>query len=60
MSQSFKFKQSDKQVLEKLSGRLLSQQETFEAEQDLLGAFNWLIEMDEKYHSKVKEVEGIC
>jgi hypothetical protein len=42
----------DKQVLEKLCGKELSDQEAFEAEQDLLGAFAWLLEMDEKQKAR--------
>lgn len=50
------FNQSkDKQILEKLTGRKLTEQEAFEAEQDLLGAFGWLLEMDKKYNPKLYE-----
>ena len=59
MSQSFNSK-TNKQLLEKLSCRKLSEQEAFEAEQDLLGAFYWLVEMDRKYSSKLTKEKNIC
>jgi len=43
--------------LEKLSNRKLTDQESFEAKQDVLGAFGWLIEMDRKYNPKRYENE---
>ena len=45
----------EKTLLEKLSGKELSDQETFEAKQDLLGAFGWLLEMDKKYNPHLYE-----
>ena len=42
-------------LLEKLCHKGLTDQEAFEAEQDLLGAFAWLVEMDEKYGNKSDE-----
>jgi len=50
-------KNEDKQILEKLSGRKFTQQEAFEAEQDLLGAFGWLVEMDKKYNPEIYKNE---
>ena len=46
-------KQADKQILDTLSGRKLAEQEAYEAEQDLLGAFGWLIAMDKKYNPEI-------
>jgi len=45
--------EQDKIILEKLTGRNLTEQEAFEAEQDLLGAFGWLLEMDKKYNPEL-------
>ncbi len=45
----------DKVILEKLSGKELNEQEVFEAKQDLIGAFGWLVEMDRKYNSQLYE-----
>lgn len=45
--------QNDKQTLEKLSGRKLTEQEAFEAEEDLLGAIDWLVKMDKKYNPEL-------
>jgi hypothetical protein len=41
---------SDRAVLEKLCHKKLTDQEAFETERDLLGAFGWLVEMDRKYN----------
>ena len=41
--------------LEKLCDTTLNDQEAFEAKQDLLGAFSWLVEMDRKYNPKLYE-----
>ena len=60
MNQSFKFIQAERQTLETLSCRKLTIQEAFEAEQDLLGAINWLIEMDRKYNPELYRKEGVC
>jgi len=38
----------DREIMQKLSGRTLTEQEVFEAQQDLLGAFAWLVEQDKK------------
>ncbi len=35
-----------------LCGRALADQEAFEAERDLLGAFAWLLEQDEKQKAR--------
>jgi hypothetical protein len=43
---------NERVLMEKLCGKELSDQEAFEAEQDLLGAFAWLVEMDEKQKAK--------
>jgi len=48
-------KQSEKRVLEKLCQKGLTDQEAFEAKQDLLGAFSWLLEMDRKYNPQLYE-----
>ena len=40
----------EKKVLEMLCGKELTEQEAFDANQDLLGALAWLLEMDEKYN----------
>ena len=45
----------ERAILEKLSRKRLSDQEAFEAKQDLLGAFGWLLEMDEKYNPHLYE-----
>ena len=45
----------DKQLMEQLCGKELSEQEVFEAKHDLLGAFNWLLEMDKKYNPNIYE-----
>lgn len=45
----------DRAVLEKLCHKKLTDQEAFEAEQDLLGAFGWLVEMDRKYNPQLYE-----
>ena len=45
----------ERAVLEKLCGRKLADQEAFEAKQDLLGAFGWLLEMDRKYNPQLYE-----
>ena len=42
-------------VLEKICRKKLSDQEAFEAKQDLLGAFGWLVEMDKKYNPQLYE-----
>lgn len=41
--------------LEKLCHKKLSDQEAFEAKQDLLGAFGWLVEMDRKQNPQLYE-----
>lgn len=46
---------NEKTLLEKLCRKELSDQEAFEAEQDLLGAFGWLLEMDQKYNPELYE-----
>jgi len=38
----------DKEIMQKLSGQTLTEQEVFEARQDLLGAFAWLVEQDKR------------
>jgi hypothetical protein len=43
---------AERALLKKLCGKELTDQEAFEAEQDLLSAFAWLVEMDEKYGKK--------
>lgn len=50
-----KITDQDKQIMEKLCGKELSEQEVFEARQDLLGAFSWLLEMDKKYNPHLYE-----
>ena len=45
----------DKQIMEMLCGQQLSDQQVFEAKQDLLGAFGWLLEMDKKYNPELYE-----
>jgi len=45
----------DKEIMQKLSGRELTEQEVFEARQDLLGAFGCLLEMDKKYNPELYE-----
>ena len=45
----------DKEILHILSGKELTEQEVFEAKQDLLGAFGWLVEMDRKYNPQLYE-----
>ena len=45
----------DKEIMGKLSGKELTEQEVFEAKQDLLGAFGWLLEMDKKYNPHLYE-----
>ena len=45
----------DRAILEKLCGKELTEQEAFEAKQDLLGAFGWLLEMDQKYNPHLYE-----
>ena len=47
--------EQDKAIMEKLSGRTLNEQEVFENQQALLGAFNWLVEMDRKYNPEIYE-----
>ena len=42
-------------LLEKLCLKKLSDQEAFDAKQDLLGAFGWLLEMDQKYNPHLYE-----
>lgn len=48
----------DKQIMEMLCGKVLTEQEVFEAKHDLLGAFSWLLEMDRKYNPKLYENNG--
>lgn len=43
---------SERALLEKLCSRALTDQEAFEAERDLLGAFAWLLEQDEKQKAR--------
>jgi len=45
----------ERAILEKLCRRRLTDQEAFEAKQDLLGAFGWLFEMDKKYNPHLYE-----
>lgn len=45
----------DKEIVQKLSGRTLTEQEIFENKQALLGAFAWLVEMDRKYNPELYE-----
>jgi hypothetical protein len=45
----------DKEIMEKLSGKELNEQEVFEAKQDLLGGFAWLVAMDKKYNPQLYE-----
>jgi hypothetical protein len=51
----FENNQQDKQIIEKLSGKELTDQEVFESKQDLLGALGWLLDMDRKYNPHVYE-----
>ncbi len=46
---------SERALLEKLSRKRLNDQEAFDAKQDLLGAFGWLVEMDQKYNPQLYE-----
>ena len=50
-----KTQDQDKQIMEMLCGQQLSDQQVFEAKQDLLGAFGWLLEMDKKYNPELYE-----
>lgn len=50
-----KTQDQNKQIMEMLSGQQLSDQQVFEAKQDLLGAFGWLLEMDKKYNPELYE-----
>ncbi len=50
-----KITDQDKEIIEKLSGKELTEQEVFEAQQDLLSAFGWLVEMDKKYNPHLYE-----
>lgn len=50
-----KITDQDKIIIQQLSGKELSEQEIFEANEDLLGAFNWLLEMDKKYNPHLYE-----
>jgi hypothetical protein len=57
---SVKFSTKEKEVserawLENLCGKTLTDQEAFEAEKDLLGAYSWLVEMDKKYNPQLYE-----
>lgn len=45
----------ERAVLEKICHKKLTDQEVFEAKQDLLGAFGWLVEMDQKYNPQLYE-----
>ena len=45
----------EKAILEKLCDKELTDQEAFEAKQDLLGAFGWLLEMDQKHNPHLYE-----
>ena len=45
----------DRAILEKICSKELTDQEVFEAKQDLLGAFGWLLEMDQKYNPQLYE-----
>lgn len=45
----------DKEIMQKLCGKELTEQEIFEAKHDLLGAFGWLLEMDKKYNPELYE-----
>ncbi len=45
----------ERAILEKLCRKGLTDQEVFEAKQDLLGAFGWLLEMDKKYNPHLYE-----
>ena len=42
-------------VLEKICRKSLNDQEAFEAKQDLLGAFGWLLEQDRKQNPNLYE-----
>lgn len=55
MPDFFASAKEEKALLEKLSGKGLTDQEAFEAKQDLLGAFGWLLEMDKKYNPQLYE-----
>ena len=48
----------DRVVLEKLCRKPLTDQEAFNAEQDLIGAFAWLFEMDRKYNPQFYDDNG--
>ena len=48
-------KDEDKKMMEKLCGKPLNEQEVFEARQDFLGAFGWLIEQDKKLNPHLYE-----
>lgn len=50
-----KTQDQDKQIMEMLCDKELTEQEVFEAKQDLLGAFGWLLEMDKKYNPELYE-----
>jgi hypothetical protein len=50
-----KINDQDKTILEKLSDRPLSEQEVFEAREDLVGAFSWLLEQDKKLNPHLYE-----
>jgi hypothetical protein len=50
-----KITDQDKQIMEKLCGKELSEQEIFENRQDLFGAIAWLDEMDKKYNPRPNE-----
>ena len=45
----------ERALLEKLCRKGLTDQEAFEAKQDLLGAFGWLLEMDKKHNPHLYE-----
>jgi len=45
----------ERAILEKICRKGLTDQEAFEAKQDLLGAFGWLLEMDQKYNPQLYE-----
>lgn len=45
----------ERALLEKLCDKSLNDQEAFEAKQDLLDAFGWLVEMDKKYNPHLYE-----
>lgn len=50
-----KITEQDKQMMERLSRRNLTEQEVFEAQQDLLGGISWLIEQDKKQNPHLYE-----